>query len=269
MHHIVLTLAIALALLATCFGVLAEFIARRAPMRPQLRKVLPCTVGLLVCLGLLQLVMRRNDPFERMVQYGCVIGLAVLAVLCLFGTVRLLALLPRLPSHRTVVRVERLVREERLPELEQELRREIEQEGLTAERLGVLGGCLSRQDKWDEALEVFRQLNERDDTAGIYLSLEGFALWKLGHAEEALAHLEEAVRKHPKEPLGFMRYAQVLAGLGRLDEAEQALARAEQLFAPYRDSRGAWRLGWVKLFAESRDKVERARILAQSAKADL
>ncbi len=60
----------------------------------------------------------------------------------------------------------------------------------------------------------------------------GLCLMKSGRAEEAGALLRDAVAAHPDSAMLYERLAQVLRGLGKKDEAEQAARKARDLNTP-------------------------------------
>lgn len=99
------------------------------------------------------------------------------------------------------------------------------------ERKGML---LIRQQRYDEALATFDAMSPYGERAVVlyYMAMiEGASeRWPA-----AIAYLEQAVRLDPEFTKGYVSLGRSLAETGRFDEAQAALARAEQLGTHPRD----------------------------------
>ena len=84
----------------------------------------------------------------------------------------------------------------------------------------------------DSAIVVMmRRFQERHPEAAAHYDV-GKELLDMGRLEEALAHLDEALRREPKQVRAWMLEAEAHRRLGRYDEAEVDVARARALQSP-------------------------------------
>lgn len=148
-----------------------------------------------------------------------VIGL--LAVLVLLLLVR--------PRHERVTFALRMARSGRVDWAIADIQRQIERRGPSPERSGALGDCYLLREEWRQAYIHYLDAERIDGRKGRYLAKQGFALWKLGRAEEATALLEHASALEPLNPSHAWTSCLILADLGRYDEAGEQLHRAERL----------------------------------------
>ena len=83
---------------------------------------------------------------------------------------------------------------------------------------------------WEHAVEA------TDDNYFAQASL-GYVLWKEGHADEAIPHLQESLRIRPDFPEAHNNLGVVLAGRGQLDEALSQFAEAVRVNPGYEAAR--------------------------------
>jgi len=105
----------------------------------------------------------------------------------------------------------------------------------TAEELPYLQAviALERMQRWDEARRAYHAALERwPASLGAQLGL-GNAAYALGDRAGAELAYRAAASRHPGAAIAFNNLAQVLAELGRLAEAEEAIARALALGGPH------------------------------------
>jgi tetratricopeptide (TPR) repeat protein len=133
-----------------------------------------------------------------------------------------------------------------------------------AERLLRLARDAVRQNRRSDALEAFGELLELD-SGHVEGRIELARLYEHeGDLDEALRHLDEAVRLCPERPAPLIARGAFLARLKRHPEAEADLHRATRLSPELAD--GYFELGfalWRKgLAAEAADHLRRAALLA-------
>jgi serine/threonine protein kinase/Flp pilus assembly protein TadD len=125
------------------------------------------------------------------------------------------------------------VRTERYAEAETSLRRalELSPEGFPEYlALNELGVAIYRQQRYDEAIEFFRQsvALEPEDPSPHHNFGDGLAVHQARYAE-AEAPLRTAIRLNPNDPDYHDSLGRVLEGLGRNSEAQESFAQARQL----------------------------------------
>jgi tetratricopeptide (TPR) repeat protein len=100
----------------------------------------------------------------------------------------------------------------------------------SAMSLNALGYTLAdRTDRYNEAAKLIRKALELDPDSAAIIDSYGWVLYRLGKYDEALQELERAYEML-KDPEVAVHIIEVLAKLGRDDEARQVLADAELLF---------------------------------------
>ena len=92
-----------------------------------------------------------------------------------------------------------------------------------------LGVALDVQNRFDEALEVYRQAEKLKSTRPQLHNNLGNILDKLGRHDESLAEYREAIRLRPGDAVLHDSAGSELAALGQFDAAMKEFAEAEQL----------------------------------------
>ncbi|WP_078573629.1 tetratricopeptide repeat protein [Thioclava marina] len=93
--------------------------------------------------------------------------------------------------------------------------------------LNYLGySYVDRGENLDEALAMIRKAAEERPDAGFIIDSLGWALFKLGHYQEAAEEMERAVELEPRDPLLNDHLGDVLWAVGRKREAEFQWRRA-------------------------------------------
>src|SRR5882672_7336500 len=96
-----------------------------------------------------------------------------------------------------------------------------------------LGSALETQNRFDEALAVYRQAEKIESGRYQLHNNLGNILDKLGHHEESLAEYREAIRLRPGNATLHNSAGSELAALGKFDEALKEFAEAERLNPTY------------------------------------
>lgn len=148
------------------------------------------------------------------------------------GLMGLLVLLVMIrPRHERVAFALKMARTGRVDWAIADIQRQIERRGASPERSGALGDCYLLREDWRQAYIHYLDAERTDGRRGRYLAKQGFALWKLGRAAEAVTLLERASAMEPINPSHAWTSCLILADLGREDEARAQLERAERLLA--------------------------------------
>ena len=129
----------------------------------------------------------------------------------------------------------------RLQEAERDLRRALEispAEGMALNALGVLE---MERGRLAEAEELFRRAG--DATAMVNLAL---LYWRKGEGDKVLELLDRATALDPEDPYPYYYRGLLLKGLGRKDEAEVLLQKAQALARQRADVELLRRLGALK-----------------------
>src|SRR5207302_7573280 len=105
----------------------------------------------------------------------------------------------------------------------------MESRGPSPRHSSALGDCYLLLEQWQQAYIQYLDAERLDGRRGRYLAKQGFALWKLDRAAEAVTLLETASRSEPMNPSHAWTSCLILADLGRYDEAREQLRRAETL----------------------------------------
>jgi tetratricopeptide (TPR) repeat protein len=125
-----------------------------------------------------------------------------------------------------------------------------------------LAASLVRSGELSEAERHFRAALARQPSAKTYSGL-GFALWKQGRADEAVASLNDAIEADPEFPAAYDQLGSILAEQGRLEEAahnyQLAARKAPSAAAHEKLSEILLRLGRME---EARKEMETAKALA-------
>lgn len=138
-----------------------------------------------------------------------------------------------------------------------DLRRAIEEKGMTVNRANGLGLLLAKQEKWDEALAAFKEA-ERCGGAnqGTNRWHIGLALTRLGRGEEARPYLLNAAELEPHRTSLGCQICRLLVESGYRDDARDVFQNVDKaLDAPTYLSSSHWK----KLEAE----VEECRALVE------
>ncbi|HTS51637.1 MAG TPA: sulfotransferase [Burkholderiales bacterium] len=132
--------------------------------------------------------------------------------------------------------------------------------GRQSQALHIEGDQLLREGAYREALEIFRQLVDRDGRDAIARNGLGNSLAQLGQYSEAEAEFKRLIGIKPDLPEAHFNLAGVYNATGRYHDAEPALRRALKLRPSYIDARV--RLGSVQLMlgrvSEAQDNFEKA-----------
>lgn len=148
----------------------------------------------------------------------------------LIGLAAALVLLDQIRSRRRgVAQALKLARDGRVEAAIASLQRQIERRGRSSRRSAALGDCYFLDENWQAAYLQFCDAERQDGQRGRYLAKQGFALWKLGRGEEAVAVLDEAAALDRRNPSHAWTSCLILADLGREREAREQLARAQRL----------------------------------------
>jgi tetratricopeptide (TPR) repeat protein len=132
---------------------------------------------------------------------------------------------PRSPFHEAL----ELFGAGQMARAEEVLRALIAAERAPAEALELLGGVLSAQGRFAEALQWFDRARALRPASPSLRHNRAQALAMLGRPREALAELEEAVKLKPDLHPAWNQMGGVLAALGEAAAAERAYRRALQL----------------------------------------
>lgn len=112
-----------------------------------------------------------------------------------------------------------------------DLRRAIEEKGMSVNRANGLGVLLSQQKKWEEALAAFQ---EGDRCGGEKDALNrwhvGLALARTGRGEEARPYVLKAAELAPHWPLIGCQVCRLLVELGYHDDAREVLRKVNEAF---------------------------------------
>jgi Flp pilus assembly protein TadD len=135
-----------------------------------------------------------------------------------------------------------------------ETENEIFGRGENAQRLNLLGICLGKLDRHEEALDAYRRACELQPTTNHKLGV-AIMLSKLGHTAEADAIFAELAAKPDATLMVYCAYADALAKSGRVDEARVQLGIAENLFTPYAKKQISEKAGWTRLINETRQAI--------------
>lgn len=103
--------------------------------------------------------------------------------------------------------------------------RAITLKGPSVNLLIIKGRALQGLERYLEALEAFREAVSKEPSASTHWYQSG-AESALGHNDEALANIDEAIALQPKYAAAYIRRARYLRELGRRDEAIAAAAKA-------------------------------------------
>ena len=112
---------------------------------------------------------------------------------------------------------------------EQFLRQALVRQPGSAQILRELASCLHQQERLDEALDAFRQLEVmgvEGDQVSLIMSL---ILEKLGKPDEARARLQDLVEREPGNANYWLAYGLNLRAAGRTDESVAAYRRAADI----------------------------------------
>jgi Flp pilus assembly protein TadD len=91
-----------------------------------------------------------------------------------------------------------------------------------------LGSAYAREGDFAIAEAHFLAALASEPTAAAHTAL-GIALWEQNRREDAVSHLQAAVRLDPNNTKAYDQLGKMLLELGRTDEGREALARAKQL----------------------------------------
>jgi tetratricopeptide (TPR) repeat protein len=112
-------------------------------------------------------------------------------------------------------------------------REALELYGPTAYNLNALGIVQLRLKQWDEALRTFEQaIRTKPKEPGVRTLLganRAYALLKVGRAEEGLVLMPDAIATFPTEVIFRANHCEMLAAVGRLQEARAEYAIIEDL----------------------------------------
>jgi Flp pilus assembly protein TadD len=124
----------------------------------------------------------------------------------------------------------RAISNERLgnwPAAEQDFRRALELAPEHPSVLNYLGYSLVEQgENLNEALDMIERAVAAEPENGFITDSLGWALYRLGRAQEAVAHMERAVEQVPTDPILSDHLGDVYWAVGRLREAEFQWRRA-------------------------------------------
>jgi tetratricopeptide (TPR) repeat protein len=141
-------------------------------------------------------------------------------------------------------------------------RKSLELDATSASAHHNLAASLARTGQLAEAERHFRAALEQQPSARTYTGL-GFALWKQGRPDEAIASLHDAIEADPEDPAAYDQLGTILADQGRLDEAAQNYAlvarKAPSAAAHEKLAQILLRLGRTD---EARVEMETAKALA-------
>ncbi len=135
------------------------------------------------------------------------------------------------------------------------LREEIASKGATALRVNSLGVLLVSQQRWEEGDEQFREAVRLSGRKTPQLDNHALATWKLGRAEDSAAIFAEIEALGPLQLVSASNYCRVLVDLGRIEEACEQLAHAEELAVQMRGIAAEDRSLLQRELQECRDAV--------------
>ena len=120
----------------------------------------------------------------------------------------------------------------KLTEAEAEFREELRLHADDLKARYLLAFVLDLRQETDEAVKLLREiLRAQPDYADAHQTL-GKILVKKQDLQGALEHIEAAVRLAPNDPAKYYQLGEVYRRLGRMDEAQQAFTRFQQLKKP-------------------------------------
>ncbi|MCC7421109.1 MAG: tetratricopeptide repeat protein [Planctomycetaceae bacterium] len=159
-----------------------------------------------------------------------------------------------------------LIEQGDLSQAHQVAREALELYGPTAYNLNALGIVLLRLKQWDEALRTFEQAIRTKPKEPNVRTLLGanraYALLKVGRAEEGLVLMPDAIATFPTEVIFRANYCEMLAAVGRLEEARDQYAIVEELMDVTKFRTEAGREIFETRIAECRDALARAELRA-------
>lgn len=110
-----------------------------------------------------------------------------------------------------------------------DLRRVIDEKGMSVNRSNGLGVLLTQQQKWDEALAAFQEGDrfggEKDAINRWHI---GLALGRLGRGEEARPYLRKAAELGSNNIIVCCQVCRMLMELGYRDDAQEVFGRVEE-----------------------------------------
>jgi len=169
------------------------------------------------------LAANRDFALAAVSWMGALVGAVVLAILMLYLYVRW--------KDRVSVRALKLARAGDVEGAISFLHEHLQLRGPSAPVYRDLATFYCVQGNWAEALRMVAQAEQLGGQSPQLLNTKGMALWKSGQMPEALAFMEEAVSRAPRDLLVACNYGSLLFDLGHREAAEEELRRAEQLFA--------------------------------------
>lgn len=110
-----------------------------------------------------------------------------------------------------------------------ELEREIAERGPSATLFCELGRCRILKQEYSLALPLLRKAHELSPKSQSHRSDLALVLLQLGLCDEAEPLYAELTRGESQNPFDYSSHASALAGLGRFNEAEAMLTRAEDV----------------------------------------
>lgn len=126
-----------------------------------------------------------------------------------------------------------LIEQGDLAQAQQIAREALELYGPTAYNLNALGIVLLRLKQWEEALRTFEQaIRTRPKEPNVRMLLganRAYALLKVGRAEEGLVLMPDAIATFPTEVIFRANHCEMLAAVGRVEEARDEFAIVEDL----------------------------------------
>lgn len=154
--------------------------------------------------------------------FAGLLGIAgLLAALVVLGLLR--------PRGRSVARALKLARSGQVAAAVLDLQKQIVRRGRSSRRCEALGDCYLLQEDWQAAYLQFLEAEELGGEQGRTFAKQGFALWKLGRATDAVGPLERVIQTAPTDPTPMWIYCHVLTDLGQVEAARERLTETQQL----------------------------------------
>jgi pentatricopeptide repeat protein len=95
-----------------------------------------------------------------------------------------------------------------------------------------VASCYARRKQWEEAEEVLNQVIQQIPTFAEAFAYRGAVRLDLGHVDESIADLDQAVAINPTSAVVYLKQAEVYLRLGLLPLAHTAVRTAARLTAP-------------------------------------
>jgi serine/threonine-protein kinase len=154
---------------------------------------------------------------------------------------------------------------------EEELRRAVELSPGNAEAYEEYSNYLMSQGRYDEAVKTAQRGAEFDPLSILPVHQLGIAYMAAGDFESAAAQFRQAQELRPSWVWGHIKRGKALAHMGRCDESQEEVTRAEEILAGRGVLSWSW-IGWIHAVCGeeqlAREKIEHLQNLSQERHVD-